>query len=108
MGGVTKGSRPTRTMGGLVDQRRIRTPAGALLELSGLASEKKRLNTEIKRWERRSVDIQARLADIAEKEARLMKVVTAATPNAVEVFAARATADATAAGTRMKVKEFSY
>lgn len=65
------GMQGVRTMGGLVDQRRARTTAGALLELSVLANERKRLQLELDRWRRRHAEIEARLAEIADKERRL-------------------------------------
>jgi hypothetical protein len=108
MGGRTKGSRPTRTMSALVDRRRTRTAAGALLELSAMASEKQLLTREVERWMRRNVEIQARLAEIADKERRLMRVVDGSMPGAADVAAAQADAAAAAGGSRIRVKEFSY
>ncbi len=62
-------------MGGLVDGRRTRTTAGALLEMSALANQKHRLQQERERWVRRQAEIKARLAAIKEKERRLSKFV---------------------------------
>jgi len=64
-------------MGALVDNRRVRTPAGALLEMSTMANEKLLLQKELQRWEHRHVEIQNRLAAIAAKERRLMVVIQA-------------------------------
>jgi tRNA-dihydrouridine synthase len=108
MRSAVKGSRSSRTMRALVDRRRTRTPAGALLELSALASEKELLKREVERWNRRNVEIQTRLADIADKERRLMAVVGGSIPAPADVAAAKAVAAAAAAGSRIKVKEFSY
>ena len=108
MRSAVKGSRPSRTLSALVDRRRTRTPAGALLELSAMASEKQLLTREVDRWNRRNGEIQARLADIADKERRLMAVVGGSIPDPSDVEAAKAVAAATAAGSRIKVKEFSY
>jgi tRNA-dihydrouridine synthase len=101
MRSAVKGSRASRTMSALVDRRRTRTPAGALLELSAMASEKELLKREVARWARRNVEIQARLADIADKERRLMAVLGSSNPSPADVAAAKA-------GSRMNVKEFSY
>ena len=62
-------------MGALVDSRRTRTAAGALLELSGMANEKLLLQKELERWKYRHIEIQKRLAEIAKKEQRLMTFV---------------------------------
>ncbi len=104
-----------RTMAGLHDQRRTRSKAGALVELSGLANEKLLLEREVARAARRGKNIQLRLKEIESKEARLMKVVrgelspqegmggSSPTPrpepqSALEVLP----------GGRLKVCEFSY
>ena len=64
-----------RTVARLLDGRKVRSPAGALLELSALANEKHRLQAELERWERRRKEIDDRLAEIAAKEAGLYAVV---------------------------------
>ena len=64
-----------KTMGVLVDRRRERTAAGALMEMSTLANEKHRLQQEEARWGHRHGEIKARLREIAQKETRLMKFV---------------------------------
>ncbi|MGA9925496.1 MAG: hypothetical protein WBQ29_19025, partial [Isosphaeraceae bacterium] len=64
----------------LVDQRRTRTPAGALIELSALANEKLLLDREVARASRRGIEIQRRLMEIAAKEDRLMKLAQGAAP----------------------------
>ena len=66
-------------MGILVDRRRARTSAGALLELSTLANERQRLQYELERWRRRYAEIEARLAEIREKEQWLHNFVQGAT-----------------------------
>ncbi len=63
-----RGMQSIRTMKAMVDKRRTRTTAGALLELSAMASERLLLQREMARWERRYAEIQARLADIGAKE----------------------------------------
>jgi hypothetical protein len=108
MANGTKGSRPIHTMSALVDRRRTRTAAGALLELSSMASEKQLLTREIERWARRNVQVQARLAEIADKERRLMRVVDGSMPAAADVAVAQANAAAASGGSRIKIKEFSY
>jgi hypothetical protein len=64
-----------KTMGGLLDNRRARTPSGALLEMSAMSNEKTLLHRELVRWKRRHVEIQRRLTEIAAKERRLLAVV---------------------------------
>lgn len=75
-----KGVQNLRTMAGKVDRRKSRTSGGALLELSILANERQRLQQEYERLTRRQAEINARLAEIAEKEARLQGFVQTATP----------------------------
>lgn len=70
-----RGVQGIRTMGALVDSRRTRTAAGALLELSAMANEKLLLTKELERWKVRHVEIRRRLAEIATKERRLMAYV---------------------------------
>lgn len=65
-------------MGALVDLRRTRTAAGALLEMSAMANEKLLLTKELERWRVRHVEIRRRLEEIATKERRLMAYVQAA------------------------------
>lgn len=62
-----------KTMASLVDRRRMRTTAGALLEMSVLANERTRLQQEMERLRRRQAEIEARFAEIAEKESRLQR-----------------------------------
>ena len=62
-------------MGGLLDNRKARTPSGALLELSAMSNEKNLLHRELTRWKRRHQEIRRRLAEIAAKERRLLAVV---------------------------------
>lgn len=71
--------RSIKTMGALVDQRRARTSSGALLELSALGNERQRLQYELERWQHRHVEIEARLAEITEKEQWLYTFVKGAT-----------------------------
>lgn len=70
-----RGVQHLKTMAGLVDGRRIRTSAGALLELSMLAIEKQRLGQETSRAERRCHEIEQRVAEIASKSERLQRFV---------------------------------
>ena len=76
MASPKRGMQGVRTMGGLVDRRRARTSAGALMELSVLANEKKRLEQERDRVRRRQAEIDGRLAEIVDKERRLYEFVT--------------------------------
>ncbi len=75
-----RGVQGIRTMGALVDQRRTRTAAGALIELSAMANEKLLLEREIARASRRGIEIRRRLKEIAVKEDRLMKLAQGAAP----------------------------
>ncbi|MGQ0708629.1 MAG: hypothetical protein ACT4NV_02660 [Rhodoferax sp.] len=64
-----------KTLAGLVDGRRARTSAGALLELSMLEMEKQRLTKEMERSERRCSEIRGRIAEIQAKQQRLQRFV---------------------------------
>ncbi len=70
-----RGVNSIKTMGGLLDNRRARTPSGALLEMSAMSNEKTLLHRELARWKRRHAEIQKRLAEIAAKERKLLAVV---------------------------------
>jgi len=70
-----RGVMQIKTMGGLVDSRRSRTSAGALLELSMLEMEKQRLAKEMERTERRCGEIRIRMTEIQTKQTRLQKFV---------------------------------
>jgi hypothetical protein len=61
-------------MAGL-SQRTGSAAAGALLKLFVLATEKDRLGRELVAAERRRIEIQDRLIEIADKEARLQAFV---------------------------------
>jgi hypothetical protein len=75
MGADRKGTRHIKTVSALLDSRRVRTCAGALMELSALADERERLGAELERWVRRHAEIRARLAEIGQKEERLQAYV---------------------------------
>jgi hypothetical protein len=102
-------------MAALVDQRRTRTPAGALIELSALANEKLLLEREVARASRRGIEIRRRLKEIAAKEDRLMKLAQGAAP-APEPAYQRSPAAAAAPeppvemppSSRFKISEFTY
>jgi hypothetical protein len=66
--GERKTTRNIRTLGAVIDRRRVRTSGGALLELSALAHERTRLNNELRRMRNRNAEIEARQAEIACKE----------------------------------------
>jgi predicted nuclease with TOPRIM domain len=70
-----RGVQHIKTIAGLVDGRRARTSAGALLELSMLEMEKQRLVQEMQRAERRCAEIQGRLTEIEAKQHRLHQFV---------------------------------
>ncbi|HKI18762.1 MAG TPA: hypothetical protein VKA15_12825 [Isosphaeraceae bacterium] len=93
-------------MGALVDSRRTRTAAGALLELSALANEKLLLQKELERWTRRHQEIQTRLNEMALKEQRLMALVQS--HGAIALAAAQLPRIESTLAQRVKMKEFSY
>ena len=68
MRGERKSARNIKTLGALVDRRRVRTAGGALLELAALAHERTRLQHELQRLLERRAEIDVRLAEIADKE----------------------------------------
>ena len=110
-----RGVRGIKTMAALVDQRRTRTPAGALIELSALANEKLLLEREVARTSRRGVDIQRRFLEIAAKEDRLMKFAQGVIPPPgpiVQTETAPSAAPRTPmelpTSSRFKVSEFNY
>ena len=70
-----RGVQQIKTMGSIVDERRSRTSAGALLELSMLEMEKQRLTKEVARAEQRCLEIRARVAEIEAKQVRLQRFV---------------------------------
>lgn len=70
-----RGVQQIKTMGSIIDNRRSRTSAGALLELSMLEMEKQRLTKERDRAQRRSLEIQARVLEIENKQVRLQRFV---------------------------------
>lgn len=75
MGTDTRGVQQIKTMGSIVDGRRTRTSAGALIELSMLEMEKQRLTKELERAQRRGLDIQTRVREIETKQVRLQRFV---------------------------------
>jgi len=68
-----KGMRSIRTISGIQDRRRARTPAGALMEMAFLVHEKERLGKEIARWHARQAEITVRLEQIEERRRWLAK-----------------------------------
>lgn len=105
-----KGVTGIRTMAALLDSRRARTAAGALLELSAMANEKLLLQKELQRWARRHKEIQFRLREIAAKEQRLMALVQAeagAAPFGPSLPADKPPVE-NLLGQKLKIKEFSY
>jgi hypothetical protein len=110
MANEKRGLQGIRTMGALIDTRRTRTPAGALLELSAMANERLLLEKELKRQARRTGEINTRLGELAAKQQRLLALVqypdAASSADSSESQAVSAPpADVLQ---RMRVKEFSY
>ena len=70
-----RGVQAMKTLGGIVDARRKRTSAGALLELSMCEMEKHRIIKEVERVERRRMEMLARVAEIEAKQAMLQQFV---------------------------------
>jgi hypothetical protein len=75
MGSSRKGMEDLRSLRGQVNRFRAKTCHGALIELAQLAQEKLRLREEIKRWERRTKQIQSRLEEIGKMEKWLYQFV---------------------------------
>jgi predicted nuclease with TOPRIM domain len=71
-----RGVQQIKTIAGLVDARRSRTSAGALLELSMMEMEKQRLSKEMLRAELRCREIRARTAEIEFKQCRLQRFLS--------------------------------
>ncbi|WP_435011897.1 hypothetical protein P12x_005993 (plasmid) [Tundrisphaera lichenicola] len=120
---LRRGVGSIRTMGSLVDNRKVRTPAGALLEMSAMANEKLLLQKELARWDRRHVEIRNRLGAIAAKERRLMAVIQGdQMPPGVHESSGSApisstpswlaqiepASDSTGVASRIKVRELTY
>lgn len=105
-----RGVQQIKTMGGIVDARRIRTSAGALLELSMLEMEKQRLMKEMKRAERRCIEIRARVAEIETKQVRLQRSVDRpyAETQANQALAAMPLPIHTAPTDRLKRRSLAY
>ncbi len=105
-----KGVQGIRTMGALLDSRRARTAAGALLEMSAMANEKLLLQKELDRWARRHQEIEFRLREIAAKEARLMALVQGEAGSRPSSSSSPREAPPIESPVipRMKIKEFSY
>ncbi|HUY88114.1 MAG TPA: hypothetical protein VMV10_05240 [Pirellulales bacterium] len=80
MKGERKTTRNIKTLGVLLDRRRARTAGGALLELASLAHERTRLKHELRRLLERHGEIDARLAEIGEKENWLRSIAEQAPP----------------------------
>ncbi len=96
-----RGLQSVKTMNCLVDRRRIRSSAEALMELSVLANEKQRLHQEMERARRRITDIEQRLTEIADKETRLFRSVKEPPP----VARVRPVAEH---GPQVRATEFQY
>lgn len=95
--------RSMRTMGLLVDKRRLRSAAGALLELSVLANEKVRLHKELARLHARQEEIEVRCAEIEEKERQLHSFIEKPTPDGLVPAAAAGTSPK-----RIRTRELHY
>ncbi len=57
-----------KTMGSYVNRLRAPTPQGALVEMAGLAKERQRIQVELVRSKKRSVEMRARLREIRQRE----------------------------------------
>jgi len=100
-----------KTLAGLVDGRRARTSAGALLELSMLEMEKQRLVKEVQRAERRGAEIRVRLDEIDKKGSRLQRFVekrTAEVLTAAVCTAASPLQTHSALPDKLKRRQLSY
>ncbi len=101
-----------KTMASLVDGRRIRTSAGALLEMSMIEMEKQRLKKEMLRAEQRSAEIRARMAELDVKQVRLQLFVERPSVDiqlsAASLSAAQPLPIFTAPTDRLKRRQLSY
>ena len=100
-----------KTMAGLVDGRRIRTSAGALLEMSMIEMEKQRLRKEMLRAEQRSAAIRARMGELEVKQHRLQQFVerpNPETPLTTSLGVAPPLPIHTAPTDRLKRRQLSY
>jgi len=70
-----KGLESVRTLRGQVSKFRIKTPAGALIELARLAQKKEQLRLERERWYGRIRKIQSELEEIDKSEIWLNQFV---------------------------------
>jgi len=70
-----KGLESVRTLRGQVSKFRIKTPAGALIELARLAQKKEGLRLELERWYGRIRKIQSELEEIDKAEMWLHQLV---------------------------------
>ena len=70
-----KGLESVRTLRGQVSKFRIKTPAGALIELARLAQKKEQLRLERERWYGRIRKIQSELEEIDKGEIWLNQFV---------------------------------
>ncbi len=107
MASERKGLPSVKTMGALLDNRRARTAGGAYLELSAMANERSMLRRELVRWQRRHAEIQNRLTEIANKEARLLGVTRREIPQH-DVPAAGAIPQPPEPKVRIKSRNISY
>ena len=76
-----------------------------------MANEKQLLKRELDRWKRRHAEIEARLAEIADKERRLLALVPDAgslTGSVAATAGNTESAPAPASNPRIKVQTFSY
>lgn len=105
MANERKSRQSIKTMASLVDRRRLRTVAGAHLEMSVLANERMRLQQEANRLRNRLAEIEARFAEITEKESRLCRFVK--DPQAAAAAEARPI-PVSEAPRRMRVRELRY
>ena len=69
-----KGLESLRTLRGQVSKFRIKTPAGALIELARLSQKKEQLRLERERWQGRIRKIQSELEEIDKMEIWLHQV----------------------------------
>ena len=106
-----RGVQQIKTIAGLVDARRSRTSAGALLELSMMEMEKQRLTKEMLRAEQRCREIRLRTAEIESKQCRLQRFLS---KSVSEVMTVQALTSAeplpihSAPGHQFKRRQLSY
>ena len=65
---IRHGLQDIKTVGRHINRLHARTPQGALVEMATLATERQRIQVELARSKKRSVEMRARLREIRKRE----------------------------------------